>query len=112
MKPRAKRGDLVIVAAKGVYTGKPRPGLILQADLFGYLGSVSVCRLSTELIQAPLFRLTVEPTPVNGLKETCQVMIDKIVTVPRDKIGTSIGALDRDTMIRVDRSVALFLGIG
>lgn len=106
-----KRGDIVTVAAKGHYSGKPRPALILQSDLFSALGSVTLCLLTTDIVDAPLFRLTVEPSPANGLLQTSQIMIDKIVTVPQDTIGARIGGLDRDIMVRADRSLAVFLGI-
>lgn len=111
MGQRVKRGDIVAVAAKGHYSGKPRPALILQSDLFSALGSVTICLLTTEIIDAPLFRLSVEPSPENGLKQPSQIMIDKIVTVPSDAVGAPIGSLDHDVMVRVDRSLAVFLGI-
>ncbi|TRZ99158.1 MAG: type II toxin-antitoxin system PemK/MazF family toxin [Nitrospiraceae bacterium] len=111
MGQHLKRGDLVTVAAKGHFSGKPRPALILQSDLFSALGSVTICLLTTEIIDAPLFRLAVEPSPANGLLQTSQIMIDKIVTVPQDTIGARIGSLDRDIMVRTDRSLAVFLGI-
>ena len=109
--PAPGAGDLVTVAAKGHFSGKPRPALILQSDLFSALGSVTICLLTTEIIDAPLFRLAVEPSPANGLLQTSQIMIDKIVTVPQDTIGARIGSLDRDIMVRTDRSLAVFLGI-
>ena len=105
------RGDLVTVAARGHYSGKPRPALIVQTDLFSELQSVSVCLLSGELVDAPLLRLTVEPSEANGLSATCQIMVDKIVTVPRGNIVYRIGVLEREGMVRVDRSLALFLGV-
>lgn len=105
------RGDLVTVAARGHYSGKPRPALIVQADLFSELQSVTVCLLSGELVDAPLLRPTVEPTGANGLSAPCQIMVDKIVTVPRENIGYQIGVLEREAMVRVDRSLALFLGV-
>lgn len=110
MGQRVKRGDVVTVAAKGPYSGKPRPALVLQSDLFSALGSVTVCLLTTDVLDVPLFRLTVEPSS-NGLQQVSQIMIDKIVTVPRDAIGSRIGALDHELMVRVDRSLAVFLGI-
>ena len=106
-----KRGDLVTVAAKGHYSGKPRPALIVQADLFSALHSVTLCLLTGDIIDAPLLRVTVDPTPANGLKQACQVQIDKLVTVPRDRVGPRFGSLDRESLLRVDRSMALFLGI-
>lgn len=99
------------VAAKGHYSGKPRPALVLQSDLFTALGSVTICLLTTEILDTPLFRLTVEPSPSNGLRHVSQVMIDKIVTVPHDAIGPRIGSVDRELMVRIDRSLAVFLGI-
>ena len=99
------------VAAKGHYSGKPRPALILQSDLFSTLGSVTVCLFTTDLLDAPLFRLTVEPSSSNGLQEVSQIMIDKIVTVPQKTIGPRIGSLDHDLLVGVDRSLAVFLGI-
>ncbi|MBK9947450.1 MAG: type II toxin-antitoxin system PemK/MazF family toxin [Nitrospira sp.] len=106
-----KRGDIVTVAAKGHYSGKPRPALILQSDLFSAIGSVTICLLTTEILDAPLFRLTVEPSASNGLQHLSQIMIDKIVTVPHDTLGPRIGSLDHDLLVRVDRSLAVFLGI-
>lgn len=111
MAQRIKRGDVVTVAAKGHYSGKPRPALVLQSDLFSTLGSVAICLLTTEILNAPLFRLTVEPSSSNGLQHLSQIMIDKIVTVPRDTIGSRIGTLERELMVQVDRSLAVFLGI-
>lgn len=111
MGQRVRRGDVVTVAAKGHYSGKPRPALVLQSDLFSALGSVTMCLLTTEILDAPLFRLTIEPSPSNGLQQVSQIMIDKIVTVPQETIGSRIGALDRELMVRVDRSLAVFLGI-
>jgi mRNA interferase MazF len=79
--------------------------------VFADLDSITVCLLSGEMIDAPLLRLTVEPTPQNGLETRSQIMVDKLVTVPRGKIGLKIGALEQEMLVRVDRSLALFLGI-
>lgn len=108
-----RRGDLVTVAARGHYSGKPRPALIVQADTFTAAGteSVTVCRLSTQLVDAPLVRLDLEPDVENGLEVPSQIMIDKLTTVPRAGIGQRIGRLDRDDLVRVDRALAVFLGI-
>lgn len=111
MGQRVKRGDIITVAAKGHYSGKPRPALVLQSDLFSALGSITVCLLTTDMLDSPLFRLTVEPSSSNGLQHSSQIMIDKIVTIPRDTIGSRIGTLGHDLMVQVDRSLAVFLGI-
>lgn len=111
MGQRVRRGDIVTVAAKGHHSGKPRPALVLQSDLFSALGSVTICLLTTEILDVPLFRLTVEPSSSNGLQYVSQIMIDKIVTVPLGNIGSRIGFIGRELMVRVDRSLAVFLGI-
>lgn len=106
-----KRGDIVTVAAKGAYSGKPRPALIIQSDFFAETGSVTLCPLTGTLVDAPLLRITIAPAPETGLLKPSQIMIDKVVTIPRDAVGSRIGMLDDTQMISVDRSLALFLGI-
>ncbi len=106
-----RRGDIVTVAARGHYSGKPRPALIIQSDLFDEIPSVTVCLISSELYDAPLLRVTVEASDENGLTKPSQVMIDKITTVTREQIGKQIGALDDATILRVERSLTVFLGI-
>lgn len=105
-----RRGDLVTIALQGDY-GKPRPALIIQADQFEDLGSVVILPLTSTLIDAPLLRPTVEPSPGNGLRASSQIMLDKPMTVKTDKIGPSFGHLDELAMIGVNRSLALFLGL-
>ena len=106
-----RRGDLVTVSLSGDF-GKPRPGLIVQSDQFDDIASVTVLPLSSLLIEAPLVRLTVQPTARNGLREVSQVMIDKAMTVRRDKVGAPFGHLEDETMLAVSRSLAFFLGFG
>jgi mRNA interferase MazF len=105
-----QRGD-VVVASPPSSRAKPRPYLVLQSNRFDEHASVTVLPLVSELHPAPLFRLTVEPLPGTGLRVVSQIAVDKIVTIPRDKLGKRIGALDSDTMARVTRSIALWLGI-
>jgi mRNA interferase MazF len=104
-----KRGDLVTVAVSGDF-GKPRPALVVQSDLFAETGTLTVLLISGTLVDAPLLRLTVLPTPENGLRAASQVMIDKAMTIKRDKIGGTFGRLDDDTTLVVMRSLAVFLG--
>ncbi len=106
-----RRGDLVTVALQGDL-GKPRPALIIQSDQFNATVTVTVLLVSSTLIDAPLIRLTVEPTPENGLRTSSQVMIDKAITVRREKLGAPFGRLDDDTLVAVNRGLALFLGFG
>lgn len=105
-----KRGDLVTVALSGDY-GKPRPALIIQADSFAELNSVTVLRVTSDLHDAPTLRVTVDPTPESGLRTTSQIMIDKAATLPRDKVGQVIGRIDMQTMQRVDKALVAFLGL-
>ena len=106
-----RRGDLVTVAVKGDF-GKPRPALVIQSDLFNPTHpTVMLCLVTSDLREAPLFRLTVEPTPANGLKLASQIQVDKLMTVLREKLGPSFGRLDDATMVKVNRALALFAGI-
>lgn len=104
------RGKLVTVALQGDY-GKPRPAVVIQSDLFDEHPSVTVLPLTTELRDTPLFRIDVEPSPDNGLQKRSQIMIDKIHTVPRSKLGSMLGKLSDDEQIAVNRSLMLFLGL-
>lgn len=87
-----KRGAIVVVAARGAYTGKPRPALVVQSDLFNPThASVTLCPITSDCVDAPLFRLTLPPGTRTGLRAVSQVMIDKIVSVPRAAISEEIG---------------------
>ena len=106
-----KRGDLVTIAMQGDF-GKPRPALVLQSDVFSNTHeTVSVALLSSNLIQAPIFRLNVIPDDRNGLTKECQIQIDKIMSVRKEKIGKVIGTLDDTILVRVNRAMALWLGL-
>ncbi|MEI4482792.1 MULTISPECIES: type II toxin-antitoxin system PemK/MazF family toxin [unclassified Phyllobacterium] len=104
-----RRGDLVTVAISGDF-GKPRPALIIQSDQFSGTGTLTVLLLSGTPVDAPLIRLTIQPTPGNGLRKASQIMVDKAMSVKRDKLGEPFGHLDDETMVSVNRSLALFLG--
>jgi mRNA interferase MazF len=104
------RGDLVTIALPGDY-GKPRPALVMQADAFQALASVTVLPLTSDLRDWPLFRITIRPTQVKGLRQASQVAVDKTATVPRTKIGQRIGHADAGTMRAVDAALASFLGL-
>lgn len=107
-----KRGDVVIVATKGPYSGKPRPAVVVQSDLFNPThASVTVCLMTTDLKDAPLFRLTVEPSADNGLHKRSQVMVDKVFSAPRDKLGAPIGTLDGTTLGRIDDALRVWLQV-
>ena len=106
-----RRGDILLAAASGDY-GKPRPALVIQSDLFNEThASILLCLMTSHLVDAPLFRVTVYPSERNGLQVPTQIMADKIVAIRREKIRTHIGVLDEKTMLRVNRSLMLFLGL-
>ena len=104
-----KRGDLVTLALPGAY-GKPRPALVIQADLFAAHPSVTVLPVTSELRDLPLFRVRVEPSQVNGLRAVSEVMVDKAHTLVREKAGPIIGRLVDEEMTAVNRALATFLG--
>jgi mRNA interferase MazF len=104
-----RRGDLVTIVLQGDF-GKPRPALVIQSDQFDAHATVTILPLSSTLVEAPLFRLTVTPTTANGLKKPSQVMVDKTMTVNRDKLGEVFGRVDDSAMVAVNRALALFLG--
>jgi mRNA interferase MazF len=105
-----RRGDVVLVAAPGDY-GEPRPAVVIQADLFSDLPSVTLCPITGELRETPIFRITVDPSPENSLQRISQVQVDKILTVARERVGRVIGRLDDATLLKINRSLAVFVGI-
>lgn len=105
-----RRGDFVTIAMQGDF-GKPRPALVIQADLFDEHASVTVLPVTSTLVAAPLLRIGIEPGAGNGLQKPSQVMVDKAMTVPRDKVGRPFGCIDEQTLLQVERCLAVFLGI-
>jgi mRNA interferase MazF len=106
-----RRGDIHIVAGGKDYAGKPRPVAIVQDDSFDATASITICAFTTDLTEAPLFRLPVEPNERNGLRGPCRLMVDKITTVPKTKVGVRIGRLDDEDVLRLNRAVLVFLGL-
>lgn len=106
-----KRGEIWTAAAGTGYVGKPRPVAIVQDDRFDATDSVTVCAFTTDPTGAPLFRLRIEPNDVNGLREPCSLMVDKITTVPRSKLGERVGRLHDEEMVRLGRAVLVFFGL-
>jgi mRNA interferase MazF len=104
------RGDLVTIAMPGDF-GKPRPALVIQADPFKAHATVTVLLVTSTLVAAPLLRVTVQPSAKNGLQKPSQVMVDKAMTVKRDKLGPAFGHMDLGVMLEVERCLAVFLGI-
>jgi len=105
-----KRGDIVTVAMQGDY-GKPRPALVVQSDNFAEHPSVVLLPITSTLVDAPLFRVTIEPSEANGLNKPSQVMVDKITTYKKERIGKVFGAIEHATMVEIERALAVFIGL-
>jgi mRNA interferase MazF len=106
-----KRGDIWTVAGAKDYASKPRPVVIVQDDSFDETRSITVCSFTTNMAEATLFRVPVEPNERNGLRSICRVMVDKITSVPKTKIGKRIGRLDDDDILRLNQALLVFLGL-
>ena len=106
-----KRGEIWTAAGGKDYAGKPRPVVILQDGRFDRTDSITVCAFTTDPTEAPLFRLPVEPSERNGLRARCQLMVDKITTVPKSKLRARVGRLTDEDMVRLNRALLVFLGI-
>jgi len=106
-----KRGEVWTVSGGKDYAGKPRPVVILQDDSFDATDSITICAFTTDPSEAPLFRLAVEPNERNGLRSSSRLMVDKITTVPRSKVGERIGRLDDEDLVRLNQAAMVFLGL-
>lgn len=108
-----KRGDVVVVAAKGPYTGKPRPALVVQSDLFNATHqSVTICPITSDCVDAPLFRIPLPSGERTGLRTTSQIMVDKVVSVPRSAVDAGIGRCSQDELEATDEALRHWLGLG
>jgi mRNA interferase MazF len=106
-----KRGDVVIVAAAGDY-GKPRPAVVVQTDALPQsLPSVVICQMTSEIVDAPDFRVTIEPSEGNGLRARSQIMADKPVTVRRSRVAQAIGRLEPEDIHRLNVALAFVIGL-
>jgi mRNA interferase MazF len=106
-----RRGEIWTADAGSGYSGKPRPVVIVQDDRFDATGSVTVCAFTTDPTEAPLIRLPVEPDERNGLRVPCSLMVDKITSVPRSKLGERVGRLAEEDIVRLGRAIVVFLGL-
>jgi mRNA interferase MazF len=106
-----RRGEIWTAAGGKDYAGKPRPVVVVQDDRFDATASITVCAFTTDPTDAPLFRLPVEPNERNGLRSPCRLMADKITTVPKTKLGSRLGRLDDEDILRLNRAMLVFLGL-
>jgi mRNA interferase MazF len=105
------RGEIYTAAARGPYTGKPRPVVILQDHHFDATASITVCPFTTNPVEAPLLRLPIDPSEDNGLEQPSQLMVDKVTTVPRSSLGERLGKLRDEEFVALNRSLIVFLGL-
>ena len=106
-----RRGEIWTAVGGSGYAGKPRPVVIIQDDRFEATDSVTVCAFTTDPTEAPLIRLRVVPDDVNGLRQECSLMVDKLTTIRRPKLGEQLGQLAEADMVRLGRAVMVFLGL-
>jgi len=105
-----RRGEVWTVSGPG-YAGKPRPAVIVQDDRFDATASVTLCVFTTDDTEAPLFRISVTPSESNGLRSLSRLMVDKLTTVAKERIGERIGRLEDADMVRMNRAILVFLGL-
>jgi mRNA interferase MazF len=106
-----KRGEVWTVSGGAPYAGKSHPAVIVQEDRFDQTSSITLCALTTDPTDAPLLRLLIEPADVNGLRTPCRLMIDKISTVPKERLGKRLGTLHDEDIVRLNRALTVFLGL-
>jgi mRNA interferase MazF len=106
-----KRGEIWTVSGAKDYAAKPRPAVIIQDDRFDTTDSLTICGFTTDPTDAPLVRLLIQPTADNGLRSASRIMVDKITSVPRAKIGSRIGRLADEDIVRLNRAILVFIGI-
>ena len=106
-----RRGEIWTAAGGAGYAGKPRPVVIVQDDAFDATESITICAFTTDPTDAPLFRIAVAPNERNGLGAPCRLMVDKLTTVPKSRLGRWIGRLDDEDVLRLNQALLVFLGL-
>jgi len=106
-----KRGEVWTVSGGAPYASKPRPAVVVQEDRFAATNSITLCVFTTDSTEAPLLRMLIEPTDRNGLSIASRLMIDKITTVPKARLGKRIGKLNEEDVVRLNRALTVFLGL-
>ena len=106
-----RRGEIWRVAGGGDYTGKPRPAVIVQDDSFDATNSITICAFTSDPTEAPLLRVSIDPSERNGLPTQSAIMVDKLTTVRRTRLGERIGRLEDEDVVRLNRAILVFLGL-
>jgi mRNA interferase MazF len=106
-----KRGEIWTASGGRGYAGKPRPAVIVQDDRFEATGSITICAFTSDPTDAPLLRLAIEPSAANGLRTRSRLMVDKITTIPKARLGRRVGRLSGEDVLRLNRAILIFLGL-
>ena len=106
-----RRGDIYTAAVRGAYTGKPRPVVIVQDDRFDATASITVCPMTTNPVDAPLMRVRLEPSELNGLDQLSFLMVDKVTTMPRGNLQAHLGRLADQDLLQLNRGLIVFFGL-
>jgi len=106
-----KRGEIWTVSGGGDFAGKSRPAVLIQDDVFDATASITVCLLTSDPTEAPLFRLEIEPSERNGLNTLSRIMVDKVTTVSKTKLGSRVGRLHDEDIVRLNQALLVFLGL-
>jgi mRNA interferase MazF len=106
-----KRGEVWTVSGEKDYSGKPRPVVIVQEDRFDATDSITICAFTTDKTDAPLFRIEIMASEANGLNHSCRLMVDKITTVRKTKLGSRLGCLDAESLVKLNKAIFVFLGL-
>lgn len=105
------RGEVWTVSGGGAYSGKPRPAVIIQDDSFDATASITICAFTSDPTDAPLFRIPIQPSENNGLRTAGRLMVDKLTTVPKERMGYKVGRLEDKDLVRLNRAILVFLGL-
>lgn len=106
-----RRGELWTAAGGKHYAGKPRPVVVVQDDRFDATDSVTICPLTTDPTEIPLLRIPLDSDVRTGLDRPSNLMVDKLTTMPRSRLGERIGAVSDTDMLALSRVLVVFLGI-
>jgi len=106
-----RRGELWTAAGAKHYAGKPRPVVVIQDDRFDATSSITVCPLTSDPTEIPLLRIPLSPSAGNGLAAPSSIMLDKVTTTPRSKLGERIGKVSDADMLALSRRLVVFLGL-
>ena len=106
-----KRGEIYTAAGGTHYAGKPRPVLVVQDDRFDATDSITICPLTSDPTEIPLLRIPLESDGSVGLSRASSIMVDKVTTMPRTKLGDRIGEVSDTDMLTLSRALVVFLGL-